>query len=217
MICLEGVSKRYEDTQTEALQNISLQIETGEFVFLTGESGSGKTTLLRLLLREFLPEQGRIRVNGKYLDEMGRREIPFYRRKIGMLYQDSKLIESKTIYENVLLARQIAGAGGREAKNQVSRMLAFTGLASRFRQYPNELSGGEQKKACLARALVNHPALLLADEPTGNLDESGTQELMNVLEEMNRRGVTVLVATHDIEQIRKRGHRVVRLESGRCI
>lgn len=217
MICLEGVSKRYEDTQTEALQNISLQIETGEFVFLTGESGSGKTTLLRLLLREFLPEQGRIRVNGKYLDEMGRREIPFYRRKIGMLYQDSKLIESKTIYENVLLARQIAGAGGREAKNQVSRMLAFTGLASRFRQYPNELSGGEQKKACLARALVNHPALLLADEPTGNLDESGTQELMNVLEEMNRRGVTVLVATHDIEQIRKRGHRIVRLESGRCI
>lgn len=217
MICLEGVSKRYEDTQTEALQNISLQIETGEFVFLTGESGSGKTTLLRLLLREFLPEQGRIRVNGKYLDEMGRREIPFYRRKIGMLHQDSKLIESKTIYENVLLARQIAGAGSKEARNQVSRMLAFTGLASRFRQYPNELSGGEQKKACLARALVNHPALLLADEPTGNLDESGTQELMNVLEEMNRRGVTVLVATHDIEQIRKRGHRVVRLESGRCI
>lgn len=217
MICLEGVSKRYEDTQTEALKNISLQIETGEFVFLTGESGSGKTTLLRLLLREFLPEQGRIRVNGKYLDEMGRREIPFYRRKIGMLHQDSKLIESKTIYENVLLARQIAGAGSKEARNQVSRMLAFTGLASRFRQYPNELSGGEQKKACLARALVNHPALLLADEPTGNLDESGTQELMNVLEEMNRRGVTVLVATHDIEQIRKRGHRVVRLESGRCI
>lgn len=217
MICLEGVSKRYEDTQTEALQNISLQIETGEFVFLTGESGSGKTTLLRLLLREFLPEEGRIRVNGKYLDEMGRREIPFYRRKIGMLHQDSKLIESKTIYENVLLARQIAGAGSKEARNQVSRMLAFTGLASRFRQYPNELSGGEQKKACLARALVNHPALLLADEPTGNLDESGTQELMNVLEEMNRRGVTVLVATHDIEQIRKRGHRIVRLESGRCI
>lgn len=217
MICLEGVSKRYEDTQTEALQNISLQIETGEFVFLTGESGSGKTTLLRLLLREFLPEEGRIRVNGKYLDEMGRREIPFYRRKIGMLYQDSRLIENKTVYENVLLARQIAGAGRKEAKNQVSRMLAFTGLASRFRQYPNELSGGEQKKACLARALVNHPALLLADEPTGNLDESGTQELMNVLEEMNRRGVTVLVATHDIEQIRKRGHRIVRLESGRCI
>lgn len=217
MICLEGVSKRYEDTQTEALKNISLQIETGEFVFLTGESGSGKTTLLRLLLREFLPEEGRIRVNGKYLDEMGRREIPFYRRKIGMLHQDSKLIESKTIYENVLLARQIAGAGSKEARNQVSRMLAFTGLASRFRQYPNELSGGEQKKACLARALVNHPALLLADEPTGNLDESGTQELMNVLEEMNRRGVTVLVATHDIEQIRKRGHRIVRLESGRCI
>lgn len=217
MICLEGVSKRYEDTQTEALQNISLQIETGEFVFLTGESGSGKTTLLRLLLREFLPEQGRIRVNGKYLDEMGRREIPFYRRKIGMLYQDSRLIENKTVYENVLLARQIVGAGRKEAKNQVSRMLAFTGLASRFRQYPNELSGGEQKKACLARALVNHPALLLADEPTGNLDESGTQELMNVLEEMNRRGVTVLVATHDIEQIRKREHRIVRLESGRCI
>lgn len=217
MICLEGVSKRYEDTQTEALQNISLQIETGEFVFLTGESGSGKTTLLRLLLREFLPEEGRIRVNGNYLDEMGRREIPFYRRKIGMLYQDSRLIENKTVYENVLLARQIAGAGRKEAKNQVSRMLAFTGLASRFRQYPNELSGGEQKKACLARALVNHPALLLADEPTGNLDESGTQELMNVLEEMNRRGVTVLVATHDIEQIRKRGHRIVRLESGRCI
>lgn len=217
MICLEGVSKRYEDTQTEALQNISLQIETGEFVFLTGESGSGKTTLLRLLLREFLPEEGRIRVNGNYLDEMGRREIPFYRRKIGMLYQDSRLIENKTVYENVLLARQIAGAGRKEAKNQVSRMLAFTGLAYRFRQYPNELSGGEQKKACLARALVNHPALLLADEPTGNLDESGTQELMNVLEEMNRRGVTVLVATHDIEQIRKRGHRIVRLESGRCI
>lgn len=217
MICLEGVSKRYEDTQTEALQNISLQIETGEFVFLTGESGSGKTTLLRLLLREFLPEEGRIRVNGNYLDEMGRREIPFYRRKIGMLYQDSRLIENKTVYENVLLARQIAGAGRKEAKNQVSRMLAFTGLASRFRQYPNELSGGEQKKACLARALVNHPALLLADEPTGNLDESGTQELMNVLEEMNRRGVTVLVATHDLEQIRKRGHRIVRLESGRCI
>lgn len=217
MICLEGVSKRYEDTQTEALQNISLQIETGEFVFLTGESGSGKTTLLRLLLREFLPEQGRIRVNGKYLDEMGRREIPFYRRKIGMLYQDSRLIENKTVYENVLLARQIVGAGRKEAKNQVSRMLAFTGLASRFRQYPNELSGGELKKACLARALVNHPALLLADEPTGNLDESGTQELMNVLEEMNRRGVTVLVATHDIEQIRKREHRIVRLESGRCI
>lgn len=213
MITFERVSKIYEENQT-ALKNISMQIDSGEFVFLTGESGCGKTTLLKLLLRQIMPEYGRIMVNGSYLDEIKKSSLPRYRRSIGMIYQDYKLIPDKTVYENVLLARQIAGAGRTEARGQVSAVLSMFGLTKRYKQYPDELSGGEKQRACLARAIINHPGIILADEPTGNLDRAGSEDIFGLLEEINKRGVTVLVVTHDMQQVQKRRHRVERLENG---
>lgn len=217
MIRLERVSKIFAEEKVEALRDVDLQIEMGEFVFVTGESGSGKTTLLKLLTKELSPERGRIEVNGVYLDEVSRKRLPYYRRSIGILYQDARLVKDKSVFENVLLARQIVGVRRRDAVRQVSAVLSLLGLTGLFKRYPDELSGGEQQKVCLARALVNHPALLLADEPTGNLDPAGTVELMDLLIQINKRGVTVVTATHDVQQVERCGHRIVKLERGRLL
>lgn len=214
MIALEGVSKTYGEGQPAVLRDVSLQIMAGEFVVLQGESGCGKTTLLKLLLRELCPQQGRIRVNGSYLDTMRSGQIARYRRSIGVVFQDFRLIEDRTVYENVMLPRIVAGAHGTQAGKQVSAVLNLLGIAGLYRQYPRELSGGETQKVCLARAIVNQPRLLLADEPTGNLDPNSAAEVFAFMEEINHRGITVLLVTHDLTQSLRCGHRLLRLQDG---
>lgn len=214
MIALEGVSKTYGEGQPAVLRDVSLQIMAGEFVVLQGESGCGKTTLLKLLLRELCPQQGRIRVNGSYLDTMRSGQIARYRRSIGVVFQDFRLIEDRTVYENVMLPRIVAGSYGAQAGKRVSAVLNLLGIAGLYRQYPRELSGGEKQKVCLARAIVNQPRLLLADEPTGNLDSNSAEEVFAFMEEINHRGITVLLVTHDLTQSLRCGHRILRLQDG---
>lgn len=214
MIALEGVSKTYGDGQPAVLRDVSLQIMAGEFVVLQGESGCGKTTLLKLLLRELCPQQGRIRVNGSYLDTMRSGQIARYRRSIGVVFQDFRLIEDRTVYENVMLPRIVAGSYGAQAGKWVSAVLNLLGIAGLYRQYPRELSGGEKQKVCLARAIVNQPRLLLADEPTGNLDPNSAAEVFAFMEEINHRGITVLLVTHELTQRPRYGHRILRLQDG---
>lgn len=214
MIALEGVSKTYGDGQPAVLRDVSLQIMAGEFVVLQGESGCGKTTLLKLLLRELCPQQGRIRVNGSYLDTMRSGQIARYRRSIGVVFQDFRLIEDRTVYENVMLPRIVAGSYGAQAGKRVSAVLNLLGIAGLYRQYPRELSGGEKQKVCLARAIVNQPRLLLADEPTGNLDPNSAAEVFAFMEEINHRGITVLLVTHELTQRPRYGHRILRLQDG---
>lgn len=214
MIALEGVSKTYGEGQPAVLRDVSLQIMAGEFVVLQGESGCGKTTLLKLLLRELCPQQGRIRVNGSYLDTMRSGQIARYRRSIGVVFQDFRLIEDRTVYENVMLPRIVAGSCGAQAGRRVSAVLNLLGIAGLYRQYPRELSGGEKQKVCLARAIVNQPGLLLADEPTGNLDPNSAAEVFAFMEEINHRGITVLLVTHELTQRPRYGHRILRLQDG---
>lgn len=214
MIALEGVSKTYGEGQPAVLRDVSLQIMAGEFVVLQGESGCGKTTLLKLLLRELCPQQGRIRVNGSYLDTMRSGQIARYRRSIGVVFQDFRLIEDRTVYENVMLPRIVAGSYGAQAGKRVSAVLNLLGIAGLYRQYPRELSGGEKQKVCLARAIVNQPRLLLADEPTGNLDPNSAAEVFAFMEEINHRGITVLLVTHELTQRPRYGHRILRLQDG---
>lgn len=214
MIVLEEVSKTYGEGQPAVLRDVSLQIMAGEFVVLQGESGCGKTTLLKLLLRELCPQQGRIRVNGSYLDTMRSGQIARYRRSIGVVYQDFRLIEDRTVYENVMLPRIVAGSCGAQAGRRVSAVLNLLGIAGLYRQYPRELSGGEKQKVCLARAIVNQPRLLLADEPTGNLDPGSAAEVFAFMEELNHRGMTVLLVTHELTQRPRYGHRILRLQNG---
>lgn len=214
MIALERVSKTYGEGQPAVLRDVSLQIMAGEFVVLQGESGCGKTTLLKLLLRELCPQQGRIRVNGSYLDTMRSGQIARYRRSIGVVYQDFRLIEDRTVYENVMLPRIVAGSCGAQAGRRVSAVLNLLGIAGLYRQYPRELSGGEKQKVCLARAIVNQPRLLLADEPTGNLDPGSAAEVFAFMEELNHRGITVLLVTHELTQRPRYGHRILQLQNG---
>lgn len=214
MIALERVTKTYGEGQPAVLRDVSLQIMAGEFVVLQGESGCGKTTLLKLLLRELCPQQGRIRVNGSYLDTMRSGQIARYRRSIGVVYQDFRLIEDRTVYENVMLPRIVAGSCGAQAGRRVSAVLNLLGIAGLYRQYPRELSGGEKQKVCLARAIVNQPRLLLADEPTGNLDPGSAAEVFAFMEELNHRGMTVLLVTHELTQRPRYGHRILQLQNG---
>ena len=213
MIELNDVSKVYE-RGSRALKNVSLRIEDGEFVFIMGRSGAGKSTLVRLLMKETEPTSGTIVVNDISLNEMRRSQIPKFRRTIGVVFQDFRLLRHLNVYENVAFAQRVIGRSGREIREAVPEMLTMVGLSSKYKANVSELSGGEQQRVAIARALVNRPKLLLADEPTGNLDAKTADEIMQLLEEINRGGTTVLVITHSREIVQKMGKRVIVLDKG---
>ncbi len=213
MIVLENVVKSYPNG-VGAVNGISLNIKRGEFVFIVGDSGSGKSTLIKLLLKELEPTEGRIRVNGVNLARMRKRAIPKYRRKIGCVFQDFRLLKDRNVYENVAFAQRVIVTPTKEIKKNVPAMLSLVGLAEKYKSYPRQLSGGEQQRVALARALVNSPDILLADEPTGNLDPKTSRAIMKLLEEINARGTTVLVVTHDQDIVNTLKKRVIRLQKG---
>ena len=214
MIELYGVSKKYGQFR-EALYDVSFRIASGEFVFLTGPSGAGKSTLLRLLFLEEEPTEGQILVNGRNIGVLPDSQVPYLRRTMGVVFQDFKLIARKTIFENISFVQNVLGLARAEQKRRAYHVLKRVGLQHQMNAYPDELSGGEQQRVAIARAIVNEPTLLLADEPTGNLDPVLSEEIMRLFVEINIRGTTVLVATHDLELIRRMGKRTLTLERGR--
>ena len=216
MIELTHVSKTY-GPGSRAVKDLNLTIEDGEFVFITGRSGSGKSTLLKLLLKELEPTKGRIVVNDMDLGRMPRRFVPKYRRKLGVVFQDFRLLKDRTVFENVAFAQRVIGVPGRTIRETVPEMLRLVGLSSKYKAYPSQLSGGEQQRVAIARALINNPEVLLADEPTGNLDSFNPHEIMNLLEEINQRGTTVVVVTHSQEMVAEMNKRVITMDRGSII
>ena len=214
MITLDGVTKSYNTKGQPAINNISLHINKGEFVFIVGNSGSGKSTLIKLLLKELDATSGTIKVNGYEVNKLRRRKIPKFRRGIGCVFQDFRLLPDRNVYENVAFAQRVIEMPNRVIKKRVPEILTLVGLAAKYKSLPDELSGGEQQRVALARALVNRPNLLLADEPTGNLDPTNSIEIMRLLEEINERGTTVLVVTHNREIVNEMKKRVITLKSG---
>lgn len=196
------------------LRNLTVKIDKGEFVFIIGASGSGKSTFLKLIMHEEVANEGEVYVNGYSVHDMGRSEIPYLRRSLGVVFQDFRLLSNKTAYDNVAFAMQIVEATSREIRRQVPLALGLVGLGQKAKAYPNQLSGGEQQRVVLARALVNNPAVLIADEPTGNLDPKTSREIMSLLEEINQRGTTVVVATHEKDLVDSMKKRVLVLNSG---
>lgn len=213
MITLENVSKSYAKGQP-ALNDVSLHIDKGEFVFIVGNSGSGKSTLIKLLLKELEPTSGTIIVNDQNLGKMKRRKVPKYRRGVGVVFQDFRLLKDRNVYENVAFAQRVIERPNRVIKKRVPEILTLVGLAEKYKSFPRELSGGEQQRVALARALVNRPNILLADEPTGNLDPKNSLEIMKLLEEINERGTTVLVVTHNREIVNAFRKRVITMRKG---
>ncbi|MDO4490158.1 MAG: cell division ATP-binding protein FtsE [Lachnospiraceae bacterium] len=214
MITLDSVSKSYDPKAQPAINNMTLHIDKGEFVFIVGDSGSGKSTLIKLLLKELDATSGTITVNGTNLTKLPRRKVPKYRRGVGVVFQDFRLLKDRNVYENVAFAQRVIEKPNRVIKKRVPEVLTLVGLANKYRSKPKELSGGEQQRVALARALVNHPDILLADEPTGNLDPKNSIEIMRLLEEINARGTTVLVVTHNREIVNEMRKRVIRLRKG---
>ena len=213
MIEFKNVCKKY-GTGTEAVKNASFKIDKGEFAFLVGTSGSGKSTLIKLILKEEEPTSGNIIINGKDTTFLKKNRVPFLRRSMGVVFQDFRLLPDKTVYENVAFAMYIVKATPKHIRRQVPMVLSLVGLSGKAKMYPNELSGGEQQRVAIARALVNHPVLLLADEPTGNLDPVTAREIMELLSEINKKGTTVLVVTHNRELVNEMGKRVIQIEDG---
>ena len=216
MIRLSDVVKEYE-SGTTALKGISLRIEDGEFVFLVGPSGSGKSTIIKLLTGEIVPTSGQIAVNGFSLTNIAERQIPLLRRSVGVIFQDFRLIEKKTVYENLGFAMRAVGSSPREIKKRIPYVLELVGLEEKTDRYPNELSGGEQQRVAIARALINNPSTIIADEPTGNLDPARSLEIMRLLERINQLGTTVLVVTHEKDLVNKFQKRVITLERGTVV
>ena len=217
MIELINVSKIYRDTGVCALQNINLTIGKGEFVFLIGATGAGKTSLIKLLLREETADRGRVMVDGVDLGQIHRRRIPQLRRGIGVVFQDFRLLPDRTVFENVAFAMQVIGAQKKVIAHIVPQVLSLVGLSEKSDARPQQLSGGEKQRASMARALVNNPPLLIADEPTGNLDPNTSAEIVALLEKINRRGTTVIMATHAKDLVDRMQKRVLTLENGRII
>ena len=213
MIRLSDVVKEYE-SGTTALKGISLRIEDGEFVFLVGPSGSGKSTIIKLLTGEIVPTSGQIAVNGFSLTNIAERQIPLLRRSVGVIFQDFRLIEKKTVYENLGFAMRAVGSSPREIKKRIPYVLELVGLEGKTDRYPNELSGGEQQRVAIARALINTPSTIIADEPTGNLDPARSLEIMRLLERINQLGTTMVVVTHEKDLVNQFKKRVVTLEQG---
>lgn len=216
MIYLKNVSKTYPNGAV-GLKPTSLSIEKGEFVFITGNSGSGKSTLLKLMLKEVEPTHGKILVNEKDITKLKRRQVPYLRRDIGVVFQDFRLLPNKTVYENVAFAMQVVQASNREIRRAVPIVLGLVGLAKKARCYPHELSGGEQQRTAIARAIVNNSPILVADEPTGNLDPATSWEIMQLLHDINLRGVTVIMATHEREIVNTMKKRVIEVSEGMII
>lgn len=213
MIKLEHVSKSYS-AGIPALNDVSLNIEEGEFVFVVGDSGSGKSTLIKLLLKELEPTEGTITINGRKLNKIRRRQIPKFRRNIGVVFQDFRLLKDRNIYDNVAFAQKVIGESKRSIKKNVPKLLSMVGLAAKYRSYPRQLSGGEQQRVAIARALINKPKILLADEPTGNLDANNAWEIMKLMEEINEQGTTVVVVTHNLEIVKAMNKRVITMQKG---
>lgn len=213
MIRLTNVRKTYPNG-VEALKDININIEEGEFVFIVGDSGSGKSTLIKLLLKEAEPTEGSIEVDGIELNKMKRRFVPMYRRKIGCVFQEFRLLKDRNVYENVAFAQRVVGTPSKRIHKEVPKILSTVGLAEKYRSLPKQLSGGEQQRVALARALVNKPSIILADEPTGNLDPKNSREIMRLLTQINERGTTVLVVTHDKEMVNLMKKRVIKLRKG---
>lgn len=213
MVELVNVAKRYPNG-TLGLKDVNLKINKGEFVFIVGPSGSGKSSLLKLILKEEEATEGNVLVNGYELAEMSRKQIPYYRRSIGTVFQDFRLLPNKTVYENVAFAMQVTEALPKEIRRQVPMALALVGISRKANVYPGQLSGGEQQRVALARALVNNPPLLIADEPTGNLDPETSWEIMKLLTEVNHRGTTVVIATHEKSIVDTMKKRVIAIERG---
>ncbi len=216
IISLDNVSKQYQ-TGVDALKNVSLRIDKGEFVFVVGKSGSGKSTFIKLLLKELDPTSGKLHIAGRLVNKLKRKQVPLYRRNIGVVFQDFRLLKDKTVFENVAFAQRIIGRSKREIIRNVTTMLTIVGLSDKAEAYPNELSGGEQQRVAIARALVNQPTILLADEPTGNLDPQNAWEIMMLLQEVNKMGTTVVVVTHNNDVVDVMQKRVVTLEDGELI
>ncbi len=213
MISLENVSKEYA-AGIPAVKNVNLQIDDGEFVFIVGNSGSGKSTLIKLLLKELEPTEGTVMVNDIELNKLKHKEIPKFRRDIGVVFQDFRLLKDRSIYENVAFAQRVIEKSPKRIKKRVPEMLKLVGLAEKYRSFPKELSGGEQQRVAVARALINEPRLLLADEPTGNLDSTNSWEIMRLLNAVNKKGTTVLVVTHNREIVKKMQKRVITMKKG---
>ena len=213
MIELRKVTKEYSQG-IAALNGVSLKIEQGEFVFLVGDSGAGKSTLIRLLMKEIEPTTGEIKVMGQNLSGLAHKDIPFYRRKIGVVFQDFRLLKDRNVYENIAFALRVTEAPSRVIKKKVPAALSLVGLAQKYKSYPKELSGGEQQRVAIARAIINEPSILIADEPTGNLDPANSWEIMKLLEEANQRGTTVIVVTHNHEIVKTMKKRVITMSKG---
>lgn len=216
MVVLDHVTMQYP-TGTKALDDVTFHINKGEFVFVVGSSGSGKTTLIKLLLKEMNPTSGEISVDDKQYSKLKRKEIPMLRRKIGVVFQNFRLLKDRTVFENVAFAQQVIEKPTREIRREVPATLTMVGLADRYKQFPKELSGGEQQRVALARAIVNQPEIILADEPTGNLDPKNSMEIMRLLEDINRRGTTVVVVTHNKDIVNLMQKRVITLKKGKII
>ena len=216
MIRLTDVVKEYPNG-TRALNGLSLEIKDGEFVFMVGPSGSGKSTVIKLLTGEVVPTQGQVMINGFSLSNISEWQIPYLRRTLGVIFQDFRLIENKTVYDNMLFAMRVVGASPKEIKKRIPYVLKLVGLENKQSRLPNELSGGEQQRVAIARALVNNPATIIADEPTGNLDPARSLEIMTLLKRINELGTTVVVVTHEKDLVNRFDERVVMLDRGRIV
>jgi cell division transport system ATP-binding protein len=216
VIMFENVSKSYQKNMP-ALKNVSFEIRKGEFVFIVGASGSGKSTLIKLITREIKANKGKVFINGRDIGRLFRGKIARYRRGIGVVFQDFRLLPDLNVYENVAFAQRVIEAPAKEIPNRVAKALAIVGLSDKQKSFPDQLSGGEQQRVAVARALINNPTLLLADEPTGNLDPSNTREIMKLLEEVNRRGTTVVVVTHNREMVNSMQKRVIKMDRGQIV
>jgi cell division transport system ATP-binding protein len=216
LIEFENVSMVYENG-THALHDLSLKINKGEFVFIVGSSGAGKSSLLKLVMKEEEPARGDIIIAGRRLSTLSKRDVPFYRRKIGIVFQDFRLIPKMTVYDNVAFAMRVIGATNKEIRKKVPVVLSLVGLSDKAKSYPKELSGGEQQRAGLARALINNPQIIIADEPTGNVDPEMSFEIVDMLNEINRRGTTILMVTHEHALVKKFRRRIVEIQNGELV
>ena len=217
MIHMKNVKKIYDDTGTIALENINLDVKKGEFVFLVGPSGAGKSTFIKLLLREVVPDEGVLTVNGRDVIRMSKKDVPYLRRGLGVIFQDYRLLPDKTVYENVAFAMQVIEAPRRLIQRNVNNVLEIVGLRDKYKCFPNQLSGGEQQRVAIARAIVNNPTILIADEPTGNLDPETSWEIMDNFLKINAAGTTILMATHDKEIVNVMKKRVIAIEDGHIV